>query len=87
MKAEKEIGWPISSQRRNFTVPWESCTAPKMIPNRPRNDPYFSSSRPRNDPQLLFGMEWYSATELFQVCCSVYPLETHKTFHYSLCDF
>ena len=42
MKAEKEIGWPISSQQRNFTVPWEACTAPKMIPNRPRNDPHFS---------------------------------------------
>ena len=45
------------------------CTAPEMIPtpkwsltlkwspNRPRNDPHFSSRRPRNDPQLILGME------------------------------
>ena len=38
----------------------------------------------RNDPQLILGMEWYSATELLQVCCSVYVLESNQ---YSLCDF
>ena len=76
-----------------------SCTAPEMIPtpqwpptlkwspNRHRNDPHFSSRRPRNDPQLILGMEWYSVTELLQVCCSVYVLESHSTFHNSLCDF
>ena len=32
-------------------------------------------------------MESYSVTELLQVCCSVYVLESHLTFHYSLCDF
>ena len=42
---------------------------------------------PRNDPQLILGMEWYSVTELLQICCSVYDLESHLTFHYSLCDF
>ena len=76
-----------------------SCTASEMIPtpqwpptlkwspNRHRNDPHFSSRRPRNDPQLILGMEWYSFTELLQVCCSVYVLESHSTFHYRLCDF
>ena len=29
----------------------------KLFPNRPRNDPHFSSRRPRNDPQLILGME------------------------------
>ena len=47
-------------------------TAPKM-----RNDPQLF-------PQLILGMEWYSATELLQVCCSVYVLESNQ---YSLCDF
>ena len=28
-----------------------------------------------------------SVTELLQVCCSVYVLESHLSFHYSLCDF
>ena len=62
---------------------------PNLTPKwyRLRNDPHFSSRRPRNDPQLILGMEWYSVTELLQVCCSVYVLESHLTFHYSLCDF
>ena len=53
---------------------------------RPRNDPHFSSRRPRNDPQLILGMEWYSVTELLQICCSVYVLKLRLTFCYSLCD-
>lgn len=28
----------------------------------PRNYPHFSSRWPRNDPQLIFGVQWYSAT-------------------------
>ena len=45
--------------------------------------------RLRNDPQLIPGMAGmvYSATELLQVRCSVYVLESHLTLHYSLCDF
>ena len=43
----------------------------------------WSPIRPRNDPQLILGMEWYSATELLQVCGSVYVLKSHLTFHYS----
>ena len=42
---------------------------------------------PKNDPQLILGMRWSSVTELLQVCCSVYVLESHSTFHHSLCDF
>ena len=44
---------------------YQACTAPEM-----RNDPQLS-------PQLIEGMEWYSATELLQVCCSVYVLESN----------
>ena len=76
--------------------PHGGSTAPKMIPtpkwsptlkwspNRPRNDSHFSSRRPGNDPQLILGMGWYSVTELLQVCCSVYVLESHFTFHYTI---
>ena len=74
-----------SSPERNPTPKWSPTL--KWSPNRPRNDPHFSSCRPGNDPQLILGMEWYSVTELLQVCCSVYILESHFTFHYSLCDF
>ena len=51
---------------------------PKSIPKwyRSRNDPHFPPRRPRNDPQLILGMESYSVTELLQVCCSVYVLES-----------
>ena len=78
--------------------PWNDPD-PEMIPNAemipkstqkwywPQNDPHFSSRRPRNDPQLILGMELYSVTDLLQVCCSVYVLGSHLTFHYSLCDF
>ena len=48
--------------------------------------PKWSPNRPRNDPQWILGMEWYSVTELLQVCWSVYVLESHLTFYYSLCD-
>ena len=86
-------------QSRGYFRAEEVCTAPEMIPtpkwsptlkwspNRLRNDPLFSLRRPRNDPQLIRGKEWYSVTELLQVCCIVYVLESHLTFHYSLCDF
>ena len=82
-----------SYQRRLGT---ECCTAPEMnptpkwspnlkwSPNRPRNDSHFSSRRPGNDPQLILGIEWYSVTELLQVCCSIYVLESHFTFHYTI---
>ena len=41
----------------------------KLSPNRPRNDPHFSSRRPRNDPQLILEMEWYSKTMLVFCHC------------------
>ena len=61
-------------------VRWEMPLCGKLTrPVQPemRNDPQLS-------PQLILGMEWYSATELSQVCCSVYVLEANQ---YSLCDF
>ena len=51
---------------------YQACTAPQM-----RNDPHLS-------PQLILGMEWYSATELLQVCCSVYVLESSQ-YSFSSC--
>ena len=51
---------------------YQACTAPEM-----RNDPQLS-------PQLILGMEWYSATELLQVCCSVYVLESNQ-YSFSSC--
>ena len=65
-----------------------NCTAPEMIPT-PKWSPTlkWSPNRPRNDPQLILGMEWYSVTELLQICCSVYVLKWRLTFRYSLCDF
>ena len=35
-------------------------------------------------PPLILGMEWYSATELLQVCCSVYFLESNQ-YSFSSC--
>ena len=35
-------------------------------------------------PSLILGMEWYSATELLQVCCSVYVLESNQ-YSFSSC--
>ena len=73
--------------------PPPKCSWPRNDP-QPLNDPQFdpemtpipkwspgSSRRPRNDPQLILGMEWYSTTELLQVCYSGYVLESHLTFH------
>ena len=71
----------------------EMIPNPEMIPKStpkwylPRNDPHFSSRRPRNDPQLILGMEWYSVTELLQICWTVYVLKSRLTFRYSLCNF
>ena len=75
-------------QSRGYFRAEEVCTAPEMIPT-PKWSPTlkWSPNRPRNDPQLIRGMEWYTVTELLQVCCIVYVLESHLTFHYSLCDF
>ena len=48
---------------KNQDLRWRSVQPPKWSPtlkwspNRPRNDPHFSSRRPRNDPQLILGME------------------------------
>ena len=63
---------------------------PEMIPTDPQIDTEMIPISLHVDPEmipLILGMEWCSVTELLQVCCSVYVLESHSTFHNSLCDF
>ena len=77
----------LAKKRAVQSAKWSATL--KRSPNRPRNDAqpwndlHLFSRRPRNDLQLILGMEWYSVTELLQVCSSVYVTFLNRILHFT----